>query len=308
MKNFLKHAVTPVFYILITFFLLLYVRSLDLSKFDINSINAWYVPLALVFALAFRTWGAFIWITILRGIGASGIRLTPELLHIYAKSWLARYIPGTAPWILSKIYFASRYGISKYKLSVSSLLEAGLQIVSLFVLSVVILLIDNRSDALDSGIKVLLWVTLGLLLVVLYPKIFNGILGIGIKFIKKQSFPSEHHVNGKIVFTGAALYTIGAAINGIGLFFIAKAFYPDLPYADLLFVISSGTLAGALGMLAIFAPSGIGVRDGIQLALLSIIIPPEFALLITIATRLIDVVADLLFYICATVAKKVFSS
>jgi uncharacterized membrane protein YbhN (UPF0104 family) len=57
-------------------------------------------------------------------------------------------------------------------------------------------------------------------------------------------------------------------------------------------------------MLAFFAPSGIGVREGIQLALLNIIMPAEYALVITIFTRLWGVVTDFLFFgIAYTISK-----
>ncbi len=64
----------------------------------------------------------------------------------------------------------------------------------------------------------------------------------------------------------------------------------------MLFVIGVSNLAGALGMLAIFAPSGIGVREGILLGLLSIVMPTEFALLVTVTSRLWDVALDGIFF------------
>jgi uncharacterized membrane protein YbhN (UPF0104 family) len=64
----------------------------------------------------------------------------------------------------------------------------------------------------------------------------------------------------------------------------------------MLFVMGADTLAGAIGMIVIFAPSGIGVREGIQLTLLSLIMPKELALIITVVTRLWNVLVDLLFF------------
>ncbi|MDQ3065383.1 MAG: hypothetical protein M3Q36_03890, partial [bacterium] len=65
---------------------------------------------------------------------------------------------------------------------------------------------------------------------------------------------------------------------------------------DALFIMGVGNIAGAISMLAIFAPSGLGVREGVQLTLLSLIMPTELALLVTITTRLWGVAMDVIFF------------
>lgn len=62
-------------------------------------------------------------------------------------------------------------------------------------------------------------------------------------------------------------------------------------------------------MLAIFAPSGIGVREGIQLVLFSLIMPKELALAVTIITRLWSVGMDFVFFgLSRLIAGKVVAS
>lgn len=300
----IKKYITPVFYILLAIFFVLYLRTLDLSKLDFTSINPFYILLSGVFALGFRFWGAYIWIVILRGLGAKEVRLSKPLLFVYAKSWMARYIPGTAPWILSKIYFAAQYNISKNKLAVSSLLEAALQIVSLFALALFALAVDAHTVNLEQNTRILLWVALAGLLVCLYPSVFNFFFSLAYKIVKRKVFPSEHKVDLRTVSVGMGLYLIGSIINGLGMFFIAKAVYGPLPFDTILFIIGSGSLAGALSMLAVFAPSGIGVREGIQLGLLSLIMPAEYALVVVLATRIWDVVIDVIFYGIGVIAQR----
>ncbi|HSX15543.1 MAG TPA: hypothetical protein VLF40_02025, partial [Candidatus Saccharimonadales bacterium] len=98
------------------------------------------------------------------------------------------------------------------------------------------------------------------------------------------------------VFQGATLYLADAIINGLSLFFIAKAVDPSLAYSNIIFAMGAGSLAGAASMLAIFAPSGLGVREGIQLVLFSLIMPKELALAVTIITRLWSVGVDFAFF------------
>jgi uncharacterized membrane protein YbhN (UPF0104 family) len=224
-------------------------------------------------------------------------------LYVYAKSWLGRYIPGTAPWILGKIYFASKQGISKNKLAVSSLLEGGLQVNVVLILSLLILSFDSRLNIVDVRFKFLMIAIAVIGIISLTPRVFNKIVSITYKLLKKKTLDQEHLANGKTILTGAGLYTIGAVISGVSFFYMAKAVFPDLLYSDALFVIGTASLAGAVSMLAVFTPSGLGVREGIQLALLSLIMPTELALVVTVFTRLWSIVTDFLFFGLATLTR-----
>lgn len=113
----------------------------------------------------------------------------------------------------------------------------------------------------------------------------------------KKTLEREHLASGQTIARGAFLYIIGALFSGLSLFFIAKAVSPSLSYHNMLFVMGASNLAGAVGMLAIFVPSGIGVRDGILIALLTAIMPTELALLVTITGRLWGVIMDLIFFV-----------
>lgn len=303
-KKLIKIGIPAVFYSLLIIFFVLYLRSIDFTKLSHVSLNWIYLIISVVAGLVFRYWGAYIWIVILRGLGAKDITLSKELGYVYAKAWLGRYIPGTAPWILGKIYFASQHGISKNKLAVSSLLEGALQIVVMLVLSFGILLFDPRLDILGKDFKFLMGAVLIACIVCLIPKIFNFFVSLAYRILRRQKIEAEHLATTGVIVKGSLLYAIGAVVNAISLFYIAKAVYAPLPYNEIVFVMGVGTLASAASMLAIFAPSGIGVREGIQLALLSLIMPPEQALVVTIFTRLISIVTDLLFFGVAGIAHR----
>ena len=293
-----------VFYGLLLVFLVLYLRSIDYSKLADISISWPYVLIATAFALAFRYWGAFIWVVLLHSLGAATVRLNRTLVYIYAKSWLGRYIPGTAPWILGKIYFASQQGISKNKLAVSSLLEGALQIIVQFLFALALLAFDPRLDIISGQIKLLILVAIVGCVVALIPAVFNKLVATAYQLIKKKTFAREHYASGRTIGKGFGLYVIGALLSSLSLFFIAKAVYPALGYDQLLFVMGVGTLSGAVSMVAIFAPSGLGVREGIQLALLSLIMPTEYALVITVVTRLWSILVDMLFFAAARLFKQ----
>jgi uncharacterized membrane protein YbhN (UPF0104 family) len=286
-----------IFYALLLVFLVLYIKNIDFSKFQSVHIDWRFVIIASVFGLAMRFWQIFIWFTLLKNLGAKDLKKsTRQLAYVYAKSWLGRYIPGTAPWILGKIYFASKHGIAKSKLAVSSLLEGALQVSVVMAVAFAILLFDTRLDIISGIVKLLMVGVLIICIVSIWPPVFNRLISLAYRLLRKKEIDPDDLASNKTIFQGASLYIIGALLSGTALFFIAKAVYPALGYENTLYVIGVSNLAGALGMLAIFAPSGIGVREGILLTLLSVVMPPEFALLVTVVSRLWDVAMDGIFF------------
>lgn len=296
LRRVAQRSVPFVFYGLLFVFLAAYLRTVDFEKIIHLHVSWLHIVLATLFGLLTRYLGAFIWLTILRTLGAQNVGMHTQLIYVYAKSWMGRYIPGTAPWILGKIYFASKHGVPKQKLAISSLLEAGIEIVTMLVLAFSLLLFDNRLDVLNTQVKgIMLLVAVGGI-IALIPAVFNWWVGLAFRLLGRKPLSPEHRTTTKTVTQGTGLYLINSLINGISLFFIAKGIDPSLGYSNILFTIGASSLAGAAGMVAVFAPSGLGVREGIQLVLFSLIMPKELAVAVTVATRLWIIAVDFMFF------------
>lgn len=296
LRVWLGRLIAPAFYVLLVVFLVAYLRHVDFSKLTHLQFNGWYLLLATILALLSRYIGTFTWIIILRTLGAADIHLGRQLMYVYAKAWMGRYIPGTAPWILGKIYFASKHGISKQKLAVSSLLEGGIQIVTLLVFSLALLISDKRLNVLGAGFKVLMVAVAIAGIIVLLPPVFNRLFSLGYRLVRRKPMETGHLATNRTILYGAGLYLLSAAANGLSLFFIAKGIDPGLSYSNMVFAIGAASLAGAASMLAVFAPSGLGVREGIQLVLFALIMPKDLAVAVTIMTRLWSVGTDVIFW------------
>jgi uncharacterized membrane protein YbhN (UPF0104 family) len=293
-------AAPYVFYGVLLYFLYLYIQKIDFTDFRSATFVWGFIIIASVFGLAARFWQVFIWFTLLRTLGAKDLRThTPQLIYVYAKSWIGRYIPGGAPWILSKIYFASKHGISKSKLAVTSLLEGALQVTVVMIVALIILMFDARLNSINDDIKTFILGILVICILAVWPPIFNRLISLAYKVVRRKSIDASDLASTKTITQGALLYIVGAFFSGTALFFITKAVDPGLGYADMLYVIGVSNLAGAIGMLAVFAPSGLGVREGILLTLLSIIMPTELALVVTVASRLWDIAMDGIFFVTA---------
>ncbi len=296
LKRVPRWVVSFIFFGLIAVFLVVYMQSIDWDTVQALTVNWSYIAIGTVFGLGFLFLGAYTWRVILRALGA-GDKLPGygRTTDVYARAWMGRYIPGTVTWIAGKVYMASTWGISKSRLSVSSLLEGGSQVAAFTFVGFMILGFDKRLDVLSSTVQLLL-IGLGfLVLLILVPAVFNRILRLMLTFLKRKTDSDELNINNAAVSRAFGLYVLGALLFGIASFFVVWSVVPDLHAGDVGFIIGTFCLATVAGMAAPFAPSGLGIRDGVQLILLTAIMPAELALAATVLLRLWSVAVDLLF-------------
>ncbi len=186
--KFSKNSMVSIlFFVIVAIFLILYLKRIDIQKLREVHLSWTFIAVASVFALAGRYWSILVWFVLLKSLGAKNIENhKASLAYVFAKSWMGRYIPGTAPWILGKIYFASKHGISKNKLAVSSLLEGGLQITVTIAISFVMLLLDSRLRIISGGLKLFMLAVLLGCVITIMPPVFNRMVSIAYKIIKKK--------------------------------------------------------------------------------------------------------------------------
>lgn len=298
----LKPFMAPLFVVLIILFFALYLKDIDYQAFSDLRFSPLPLLAATVISLAFRYWGVFIWRTILSDLGARKLPSFLVLSDVYAKAWMGRYIPGTVTWIAGKIYMANKLGISKSRLTVSAILEAGVQIVATLSLSLFILSLDSRLDVITTEMKLLLVLLAAVSVFMLLPPILNRLLSFVFRLVRKKAAYDELRTNGKATFRSYLLYVIGALIAGGSYYLLTASLYPQIDLGAYWYIVGAFTLAGALGMATPLVPSGLGVRDGVQLVLLSLIMPKEIALAVTVFSRLWSALIDVLFYLVSRIA------
>lgn len=291
-----RRLVEALFFVAVIAFFALYLRGLDWQRLAHLHYDWRYLIAATVVATASRYWGVMIWRYILTDLGARDLPSFITMSHVYAKAWLGRYIPGTVTWIAGKVYMASAHGISKTRLAVSSLLEGSMQVIAIMTVALLLLGFDPRTHIIPVQYKIAMIVFAAMLLAALSPAIFNRLMRLAFFVVKKKEPSEELLINEKAVLRAFVLYAIGGFIIGLSEFFISRTIAPSLSWHNFLFIVGAFNLAGALGIIAIGVPSGLGVRDGILLVLLSVILPKELALAITVTSRLWAALIDILFF------------
>lgn len=293
------------FFVAIAVALVWYLARIDWSELDGVTLRPELLVLALVLALAFRYLGVGIWRVVLTQLGATRLPRFSILADVYAKAWLARYIPGTLPWIAGKIYLAAEQGISKSKLAVSSIVEAGAQVVGVGALSLALLTIDGRIGEVAGFFRVLALVGAIVLAVAILPPVFNRIVALGMRVLKRGTATV---VSWRGVGTPVALYATGAVVSGLSYVAFTHALLPGVTAADTWYLVGAFGLAGVVGMLTPLVPSGLGTRDGAQLLLLLVIFPAPEAALIVVASRVWTAAVDVLFWAGAQGARSIMAT
>ena len=288
----LKKVITPFFYLAVVMFFSYYFRNINIENVINTPVNYFNLAVGLVLLVMARFWLSFTWGRILKMLGVRNFKFT-DLNYVYAKSWLGRYIPGKIVWLLGKIHFASEHGVPKEKLAISAVLEMAL-LICVATFTGVLFIFFSNSDVLGINVKILMATVSLVMVVILLPPVFNKIVIWTFKLFKKTKIESTGY-NYSSLLKMIAYFLFFCLINGLSFYFIVSSF-EVIAFNLLGYMIGVQNISGVLGILAIIAPSGIGVREATQLILLQPILNNEILLIVLIAGRLACMLADLIFY------------
>jgi len=225
----------------------------------------------------------------------------PKAFRAYFHSMLGRYVPGKVGLFLFRL--RAYTGVSKRKLAAAMVTEylAVLLSASLLILSGTLFL-PMQNPLLTRWLPGVIAV---MILVFLYKPVFRYVVNLLLMITRKQQlevFPSS-----RAIAVATSGYLLSGLLNGLALFVILRGI-TELSVS--LFPVVSGAyyLAGLIGMLAFFAPGGIGVREGTMFLVLSELVSPDSlvvaALLIRCLTIGVEMIMTVFSEIVYTVSKR----
>lgn len=207
----------------------------------------------------------------------------------YLYSILGKYIPGKVFMLAARLAYYKEEDAPLAKVTVCFFIENVCTLLGAAMLFIVSLLFFPNSLLQDYK-----WITLLLIaafFVCIHPKIINFFLGIiGKLFRKDLSIPMKYSDMLKVVL----LFIGNWLIIGVGFFILTRSIYPDVGLSHLLFCAGIWGVSAIMGILAVFAPSGLGVREGIIVAGLMLIMPESDAMVISVVSRLWQTIPELL--------------
>jgi len=179
------------------------------------------------------------------------------------------------------VSLCKREGISEAKTLVSVLVEVALQLLAAVLLLGIALLAVPRSSV--PGPVYLFLLLAPLCFVAIYPPILNWALRLVLRRLKRPGFELELSYGRMAWITGT--YLADWTIQGIGCFILINSFYP-LPLAKLPVMLGGYAISWMIGFLALVAPAGLGIREGIFSVILKMVMAAPVAIMSVLITRI----------------------
>jgi glycosyltransferase 2 family protein len=217
----------------------------------------------------------------LRILAAYGIRI-PYRYALQAEmlSMLAKYIPGGVWTPTARVVALRRFGVRDTPIVLASiLLEAGLSALAGVGVFVVGLVIIGGADVplLPLGAFAVL---VGFLL---YPPVFAAVTR---KLLRPFGATEVVPLPARTAFQLLGFYALTWPLGGAALFFMLRALGGDPSVSEIPYLGGVSAVGAIVAVLAIFAPSGLGVREASMYGLLLAVTTEAIALGATVLNRL----------------------
>lgn len=250
-------------------------------------INPWIFAGSLVLYLIYNVGLASLWHYI-TWQGNSAIAYG-DAMSAYMTSILGKYIPGKVFMLAARFPSYDEGGVPLRRVSVYFVLENVCTLLGagfLFLVSLFFFPNDILSDYVP-----MVAVCVVLFFICINPRFINIFLRLIGKLLKKEDMeiPFNYLVMLKIVL----LFVINWIVSGTGFYLLVRSIYP-VPGSQLLYVAGIFGLSIVIGIVSLFAPSGIGVRETVMVVGLSLVMPEEVAVIISVISRLWTTIAELL--------------
>lgn len=263
------------------------------SDYEWHLRPGWLVAGAALVILSY-TWQG---LTYTRSVEWLAPRHPPTRVHlaIWAKSLIARYIPGNVMLVIGRAVMAREWGVPRRTTLAVTVYEQilGLGIAAIGAIGYV-------AAYGNPGDPRLLWIlaAVPLILVSLHPVPFRLLSGFALRLIRRP--PLETVFNERQVLILLLRYAVGTSLLCIGIWALVRSAVGSEIGGPL--EIGLGFLmAFVISFVAFILPSGIGVRDSLLALVLARHLPWGVALAVAVGLRFALIVTEVVFVGLATV-------
>jgi len=225
-------------------------------------------------------------VLILRGAG-SKIRLRDAFALNFISN-LGKYVPGGIWPLVGRYALASRYGVEREHAVMSTVYENLLSVVAGSIV-VVIAVGPLATDALGVPLWTLPLVVLAVM-TCLHPMVFSRLSRWALRLLKSDA--PEMALSLRTMVIVVLHYMVTWCVGGIAFLLFVSSIVPA-DSGRLSLYIGAHAAASIGGLLVLFAPGGIGVREAILAVMLTPVHGSVIAVAVGVATRLWSTVVEL---------------
>ena len=226
-------------------------------------------------------------------------------LRIYLASEFVRYIPGNVWHVLTRILWVGKYGASRTIAFTSMTIELITKLAAGAFIFAMSLLFWGNVGAIGSLFHGSLFIVVGVvtflaLLILIHPRILNGLLNIALRVLKRDSVVLT--VSYKDILLVTLAWCVSWIIAGSAFFVLLLAIWPATTMAMLPLCIGIYAIAWDFGFITFITPSGLGFRELAITALFALSLPSVPVALVAILALLSRAVSTLAELLCVSVA------
>jgi len=258
-------------------------RAFDLSELVVN----WgLLTLSCLVLLLAYLFSAGLWGLMVREIGGYEVGFVASL-RVFFTANLGRYLPGKLWQIAGLAYLARGEGVPGGTATAAAVLGQAFSLAGATLLGAGVLLQSGRGPAFGGG-----WVA-AVLLVLLLGATFPGILKLLLPLwfrLARQKIPGGFRPDAGFGVRWMGLYAIGWALQGVAFWILVRSLGFQLTLME---GVPAFPAAYVVGYVALFAPAGVGIREGVLVALLGPVLGAGAAV-VALAARLWTTIVELL--------------
>ena len=214
-----------------------------------------------------------------------------EILKIYMKTFIARYIPGNIFHFVGRQLLGNKLGISHFVLALSSVLESFL----LLIVGFSFILLAFSQNLFNISIFDRLYINNKKLLLLLVGGCFIAVIYFIYKKHLREIFGSFSIRRMGYLVIVCVFYSLFLFINGVILFCIFSfMLQTNLKISILPVIVFANVFAWMGGFITPGAPGGLGVREALLTMLLSDILPATIIIAGVLIFRVITLCGEIL--------------
>ncbi|MGH3621325.1 MAG: lysylphosphatidylglycerol synthase transmembrane domain-containing protein [Sciscionella sp.] len=239
--------------------------------------------LAVIVGIGLGTIG---WSAVVDGLGPRVGIMRGAQINLVGQ--LGKYVPGSVWAYLLQMELGRRAGIARARVFTGSLIQAGVGLVTALVFAVAALpMLTTKFPA-----TIYLVAVLPFALAMLHPRVLTFVVNRVLRVLRRA--PLEHRLRYRLIGRVFGLQVLAYGFFGLHLWLLARAVGAAPGALGLLLCAAAISIGLNAGMFVFVLPSGVGVRDGVIVAVLISALPYSPALAFAVVSRVMFLVADVL--------------
>jgi len=290
--------ILAIFIILLIFYFLIASLVKNWQKIPLDSLHFNITYLVISFVLLLINFLLFIkgWKCIIYRLGSNISFKTA--FWIISLSQIAKYIPGGIWFALGRVYLGKSKKLKTETVAISVVIETVLT----FLVCILLFLLSVNFSKQQTFTNTLFMIPIFLLfLIILQPTVLSKLINIALKIFRRPMINLEMSY---LQLLKLSMYFLGFLLaQVIGFYFLINSIYP-IAVSKIFELSAAYILSWMIGFIVIFAPGGLGVREGMMTLLLSPLLPTPLAIAISFVARVWLTIFEIVMFFGGILVKK----